>query len=483
MNRPFSMTRRLILTVLTLELLAAAALIGTVAIHERQLRLNAFDTALTGTAQTLFGAVQDADDISDNLLMDMRGIHLTKNSVFRVEDEKGNILGTAGIVPSFSEERASIDPTFHNAQIKGQGYRFVVLHGIRIIDPGTANGGTEYRVTVTYGMPTKHLWHEVLEATRFLAIATILLLSITAVVLAWMVRKSLSPVYELAHEAGRINLNSCRFDPPASAKEITELRPLANALEAALSRLQDSFQQQRRLTHDAAHELKTDLAIVKSSMQLLRMRKRSQEEYDHGLIQTLDDLTRLETTIQKMLTLARLEQPSSNTNDKPTSCIFWKSIEAAAQQVQPFAEIKEINISTELYTKAEVPVDSRDAILLCSNLLMNALQHSPEGSVIRVTLTSEGPWMKLFVQDEGEGIHSDDLPHIFEPFYRGDPSRSRKSGGSGLGLSICKAICDRAGGSIQILNRLPQGASVTVSLPALIQDEGPSFSASLTTHS
>ena len=481
MNRPFSMTRRLILTVLTLELLSAATLIGTVAIHERQLRLNAFDTTLTGTAQTLFGAVQDADDISDNLLMDMRGIHLAKNSAFRVEDEKGNLLGATGIVPSFSQQRASQDPTFHNAQIKGRDYRFVILHGIRIIDPGTANGGTEHGVVVTYGMPMKHLWHEVLEAIRFLAIATILLLSMTAVILAWMIRKSLSPVYELAHEAGRINLNSCRFDPPASAKEITELRPLANALEAALSRLQDSFQQQRRLTHDAAHELKTDLAIVKSSLQLLRMRKRSQQEYDHGLIQTLDDLTRLESTIQKMLTLARLEQPSSNNSDKPTS-IFWKSIDAAVQQVQPFAEIKEINISTEFHTKTDVPVDSRDAVLLCSNLLMNALQHSPEGSSIRVTLTSEGPWAKLFIQDEGEGIHPEDLPHLFEPFYRGDPSRSRKSGGSGLGLSICKAICDRAGGSIEIWNRLPKGASVTVSLPASVPKEEPSLPVSLITH-
>lgn len=481
MNRPFSMTRRLILTVLTLELLSAATLIGTVAIHERQLRLNAFDTTLTGTAQTLFGAVQDADDISDNLLMDMRGIHLAKNSVFRVEDEKGNVLGTAGIVPSFSPERTSLEPTFHNALVKGREYRFVILHGIRIIDPGTANGGTEHGVVVTYGMPMKHLWHEVLEAIRFLAIATILLLSITAIILAWMIRRSLSPVYELAHEAGRINLNSCRFDPPASAKEITELRPLATALEAALSRLQDSFQQQRRLTHDAAHELKTDLAIVKSSLQLLRMRKRSQEEYDHGLLQTLDDLTRLETTIQKMLTLARLEQPSSNPSENPAS-IFSKSIEVAVQQVQPFAEIKGIEISTEFYTRAQVPVDSRDAILLCSNLLMNALQHSPEGSAIRVTLTAEGSWAKLFLQDEGEGIHLDDLPHILEPFYRGDPSRSRKSGGSGLGLSICKAICDRAGGSIEIWNRLPKGASVAVSLPASAPLEEPSLPSSLITH-
>jgi signal transduction histidine kinase len=465
------MTRRLILTVLILELLSATALIATVAIHERQLRLNAFDSTLTGTAQTLFGAVQDADDSEDNVLMDMRGIHLEKNAAFRVQDEKGNILGAAGTIPSFEDHSVPTDTSFYTVRVKGHQYRFVVLHGIRIIDPGTANGGIEHQITVIYGMPMKHIWHEVLEATRFLAFATFLLLGITAVILAWMIRKSLFPVYELAHEAGRINLNSCRFDPPASVREITELRPLTTALEAALSRLQNSFQQQRRLTHDAAHELKTDLAIVKSSLQLLRMRKRSQEEYDHGLIQTLDDLTRLETTIQKMLTLARLEQPSFSHASKPISTLLGKSVEAAVQQVQPFAEMKAIHLSTEISTKIEVPVDNRDAVLLCSNLLMNSLQHSPEGSTIHVALTSNGSWAKLSVRDEGEGIHSDDLPHLFEPFYRGDPSRSRKSGGSGLGLSICKAICDRAGGSIEICNNTVRGALVTVLLPVLVGQE------------
>ena len=153
--------------------------------------------------------------------------------------------------------------------VNGLGYRFLVLKGLRIVDPGQSNGGVRHSITIVYGTPLRHLWHEVLEAIRFFAIATALLMGITAVVMAWLVRKGLSPVHELAREAERISSSDWQFHAPTSAKETVELRPLAAALEAALARLQRSFEQQRRFTNDAAHELKTDVAIVKSSLQLL----------------------------------------------------------------------------------------------------------------------------------------------------------------------------------------------------------------------
>ena len=112
---------------------------------------------------------------------------------------------------------------------------------------------------------------------------------------------------------------------------------------------------------------------------------------------------------------------------------------------------------------AKVPIDSRDALLLCSNILLNALQHSPTGGTVRIALSVGGETAWLTVQDQGEGISEQQRAHLFEPFYRGDPSRSRKSGGTGLGLSICKAICERAGGSIEIANSPAGGALVTVS--------------------
>ncbi len=128
---------------------------------------------------------------------------------------------------------------------------------------------------------------------------------------------------------------------------------------------------------------------------------------------------------------------------------------------------------------SRLPIDSRDALLLCSNILLNALQHSPNGSTVRIAVTADEESARLTVRDQGEGISDEDRDHVFEPFYRGDPSRSRKSGGTGLGLSICKAICERAGGSIEIANHPAGGALVTVTLPAEAMAAGSTLSASL----
>jgi two-component system OmpR family sensor kinase len=480
MTRSISITRRLIVTVLVLELLSAIALIGAITVHERHVQLKAFDASLLATAEMLMGAVQDAEDEGDNVMLDLREVQLGKNAAFRVEDEQGRLLGSAGEPPRL--EMPSPGATaLRNADVNGRAYRFLVLHGLRIVDAGEPDGGIRHSIKVVYGTPVGHVWHEVLEAIRFYAIATAILLGVTGAAMVWLVRKGLSPVYELAREAERISSSDWRFDAPVSAKDTIELRPLAVALEDALARLQRSFDQQRRFTNDAAHELKTDVAIVKSSLQLLSMRKRTVNEYCRGLALSLDDFTRLESTVQKMLTLARLEQRAQIDSSCSTlqSCSLRDAIEDAVNQIKPLAELKGIRVEVELAADAKVPIDSRDALLLCSNILLNAVQHGPDDSIVQIATTMNEDTIRLTIQDHGEGISDQDRDYLFEPFYRGDPSRSRRSGGTGLGLSICKAICERAGGAVEIANNAAGGALVTVKLPIEPLAAGAIHSASL----
>jgi signal transduction histidine kinase len=463
-----SITRRLTLTVLVLEILSALALIGAITVNERHTELKAFDAMLRGTADSMMGAIQGAENEAGDVMLDMRGVQLAKNAVFRVEDERGKIIGSVGSIPAQIMLPAGNASSFQNIKVGGRNYRFIIRHGLRILDPGDPSGEIRRTITIIYGAPVDHVWHEVLEAIRFFAIATAILIGITALLMVWLLRRGLSPLHELAQQAERITTKTWQFESPASAKKIEELRPLAQALEAALARLQRSFELQRRFTSDAAHELKTDVAIVKSSLQLLSMRKRTVEEYSRGLALSLDDFIRLEMTVQMMLTLARLEHPLESRGGDAAQpfCSLQDVVNEGVHQSRALAELKDVNVRAKVGADVQIPLDRRDALLLLSNVLLNALQHSPARSTVHVEVLVEGDRVRLTVKDEGEGITNEDRPYLFEPFYRGDPSRSRKSGGTGLGLSICKAICERADGSIQISNCDAAGALVTIILPA-----------------
>ncbi|WP_084080125.1 sensor histidine kinase [Edaphobacter aggregans] len=453
-----SITRRLIASVLLLELSAALALIAAITVNEYRIQYKVFDANMRSHSSAIFGAVQDADDKGDNVVLDSQGFTLPDASIYKATDDRGRVLGFAGQLPQIPIQEG----TFVDARIEGRSYRFFVFGGDRIIDP-EENGGIHHHITVVYGQPVGHVWHEILEAIRFFAIATAILLSVTTLLLIWLIRRSLSPIHALAAEAEKITAKVWQFVPPAGATTFVELRPLALAIEKTIARLQRSFEQQKRFTSDAAHELKTDLAIVKSSLQLLSMKRRTPDEYARGLELALDDFTRLENTVQKMLTLARLEQAQS----KGQSCRFDEALLDAVHQSAPFAALRHINVGVSPLTPATVELDRRDASLLCSNIVLNALQHSPERGTVEVKMTVDHEQIHLSVRDLGEGIRSEDQQFLFEPFYRGDPSRSRKSGGTGLGLSICKAICDHVAGSISIANHPDGGAIVSVLLPVL----------------
>lgn len=478
--RSISITRRLVGTLLLLELLSALALIFAVTVHERHVQMQAFDASLVAATESLMGAVQDAEDKDDNVLLDLRTVRIRKDAAYRVEDEQGRVLGSSGHITQIFQT-LSATPGFNNEKVDNRQYRFYTLHGLRIIDPGDSNGGKTHNITVVYGTPVGHVWHEVLEEIRFFAIATVILFGATALLIVGVIRRRLSPVEELAAEAKKIHSGNWLFDAPLSAKETVELKPLAQALEAALERVQQSFEQQKRFTSDAAHELKTDVAIVKSSLQLLAMRPRTSEEYREGLAIGLQDFTRLEETVQKLLTLARLEQ-SEQTDENGQSaahCSLREAAEEAMHQSSPLAQLKAIEVRIDSEEAAWVSIPRRDAVLLCGNLLVNAIQHSPDGGKVRLSISQNDSKVVFTVQDWGEGVSEEDRPHLFHPFYRSDISRSRKSGGTGLGLSICKAICDRVGGFIDIANHAEGGALVTVVLSLSIRTPDVAISASL----
>jgi len=210
--------------------------------------------------------------------------------------------------------------------------------------------------------------------------------------------------------------------------------------------------------------LKTAVAVAKSSVQLLTMRHRTATEYEAGLERCQADCERMEEIVAKMLTLARVE---SEDEGVPThfATDLMEMVRLAAEELATVAETKGLRISVIGDENIAVDVAPEQLRLLCSNLMLNALQHSPAGTEVRALVGAGRHSVELRIEDEGSGIEPEVLPHVFDRFYRSDPSRSRKTGGTGLGLAICKAIVTKARGSIEIASEPGRGTVVTVRFP------------------
>jgi signal transduction histidine kinase len=310
-----------------------------------------------------------------------------------------------------------------------------------------------------------HLWSEVLEAASFYVLLSIALLCVTAVVLVFLLRTLLNPLYELAGSAAGVKTDSLVFHPPASALRLRELAPLTEALSATIARLRLAFEMEHRFINDAAHELKTAVAVVRSTVQVLSMRNRTVDEYRCGLDQILSDNMRVEELIAQMLTLARFNERTELPHAKIN---FAEHVQESVEKLGSFSEARGVMLKFDVTTEVKVNLAPEAAHILVSNLVINAIQHSKSGTEVRVSVLRKDAGEQratLVVQDFGSGIDAMNLAKVFDRFFREDPSRSRESGGVGLGLAICKSIVEVADGVIEIESVVGVGTSVTASLP------------------
>jgi signal transduction histidine kinase len=461
--KAYSITHRLIATILLLELLAALSISGAALVYERHVRFRSFDVMLRGRADSLLGAVQDAEDAQDNVMLDGTEVDLPREDVYQVQDAGGRILGhSANWTGPSTDLLTAKTGKMQRVSVRGKHYRALRIEGLRIVDPGDKGGGIPRHVTIFYGAPVDHVWGEIWEAVGFYAVTSLSLLAISGLLIFWLLNRGLAPLRELAAEASGVSVDSWNFVPPPRARMIKELAPLTVALETVLAGLEHSFLQQRRFVSDAAHELKTAVAVLKSSLQLVTLKQRTAIEYERGIERSQLDCQRMEETVAKMLTLARVEAKSV---PAAVATDLTEVLRQVSQQFDSMAELKRLQILVLAEGPVMVDIEPEQLQLLCGNLLLNALQHSPAGSAIRAVVQQDGTQALLAIEDDGEGIAAQDLPHVFERFYRGDPSRSRNTGGTGLGLAICKAIASRWQGSIDIASDLGVGTRVRVRFP------------------
>ena len=453
-----SLLGQVLAVVVMTQLLCAALLCGAALLHERHTRLHAFDLQLQGRSDSLLGAIQDAEDPDDNVEVDPAELSLPHDDVYAVYNQGGRLLGRSRGAPGELTGRQA--DGFRSASVGPVSYRVLQREALRVIDRAENGGvGLKRPVTIVYSSPQTLLWQEIAEAVRFYLLAILVATGITVFLLALLLKRALQPLSELAVAAGQLTPPALAFEAPASVMRMRELRPLAVVLSDSIVKLREAFAKEQRFVGDAAHELKTAVAVVRSSVQLLMLRRRTAEEYATGLDRILEDNSRVETLVMQMLHLASMDQSPANA---PT--IDLNEITATAlERLQPVAEERGISLHLSASPVPPMRMLPEHGFTLISNLVLNAIQHSSSGKTVSVSLASrEQGRIMLDVKDEGEGISAEALPHIFERFYREDRSRSRNTGGTGLGLSICKAIVDAAGGTISARSTPGHGTCVTV---------------------
>ena len=278
---------------------------------------------------------------------------------------------------------------------------------------------------------------------------------------AWLASRATRPVEAISATAARIAEGHLAERIRVEETE-SEIGSLAAVLNDTFAKLDDSFARQAQFTADAAHEIRTPLAVILSQSQLALSRARTAEEYKTALEICARSARRMQGLSESLLELSRLDSMAAlEKSPEDLAAIARESLEL----IRPLAEEKGIILRADL-APAICPVHREQMGQVMMNLLSNAVKFCERGTEVGIATAMEEGGAILRVRDTGPGIAAEHLPRLFDRFYRADASRSRSSGGAGLGLAICKAIVKAHGGEITVESAPGAGAAFTVRLPA-----------------
>ena len=283
---------------------------------------------------------------------------------------------------------------------------------------------------------------------------------------AWhFTSSSVRPVSEITAQATRIEAGTLdqRILTHADTEEYEGLVAVLNRM---LERLERGFAAQRRLTADVSHELRTPLTAMRGSIEVALRAPRSQREYEQVLRDELEEVDRLTELSEDLLLITRAEARVVSADRVPTDLQRLVSDSLDGMQ-RRFAE-RGLTVERALHPGGPVSVDPALVLRVVDHLVDNATRFTPENGKIRVVLDPLLPaGVRLAVENTGPGIAAADLPHLFEPFYRADPARTRsQDGGSGLGLALVASIARLHGGDARVFSVPDQATRFEVDFPA-----------------
>ena len=242
-----------------------------------------------------------------------------------------------------------------------------------------------------------------------------------------------------------------------------EIGRLVDTLNDMLARLDHSFEAQQRFTADASHELRSPLSRLRTEIELALRRPRTPAEYQATLRSCMEEAERLTLLVEELLVLARLDAGQER---GPTETVCLNELaQDAARRLDSTARQRQVHIILEHAPRVNAMVARGPASLVLANLLDNALKFSPAGSSVTLRVAAVGAHAVVSVADTGPGLQADELPHLFDRFYRGTAARASGVPGVGLGLALSQAIVHAHGGSIEASSPASGGATFSIRLP------------------
>ena len=333
----------------------------------------------------------------------------------------------------------------------------------RVASLHSATNGVDYTIQVYESLHDVHESFERFDAMMWIGVPVLLFLASFGGF--WMSRKALAPVDRITQDARSISIANLseRLEVPRSRDE---LQRLTETLNDMLARLDSSVRQMRQFTADASHELRAPLTLIRTAAEFSLRRERTREELADAMRKVLRESERTSALVDSLLLLARADSGMDGLQFAPVDlCILAQD---ACEQAKTLAEAKGIEVHADIPTSAiELMADEHALRRVLLILLDNAVKYtSAGGAVLMHTGTRDGEAF-ITVTDSGIGITAEDLPHIFDRFWRADKVRSREMGGAGLGLSIARWIAERHGGTITARSQAGSGSTFEVRIPTL----------------
>jgi heavy metal sensor kinase len=275
---------------------------------------------------------------------------------------------------------------------------------------------------------------------------------------AFLTGRALRPVREIAETAARLGASDLSERLPVAGCD--EFSKLSSSMNAMLARLEEAFDRQRRFTADASHELRTPLSIIQANTSQALEHPWPEERYREFLAAIDTAAGRQSRIVEELLFLARVDAGALARDVGPVCLIeaLEEAAEAVSRPDRPCIRLEPIDPALM------VSGSGSELTRLFTNLLQNAVRHTPPEGTVTVSAIADALSVTVTVTDTGEGIAPEHLPRLGERFYRVDAARSAATGGAGLGLAICRSITEAHGGRMTIESQLGEGATVRIRL-------------------